>query len=219
MKQIRSILCWFLVLLLLAVGVFVWWQRDNLKALYLAKTRDAETILQEAETQRKERQKELEEYGVILKTPTQEEMDALINGESIAVDPPDTGTSPPSSESPPAKQNAASDIIERCVRELYDCETALMARLGSMKQALLDEWLALSANDRTNDKKFEIGRHGLDQCYDLEIEIDAQVKNILAKYRAELKKIQSDTSPMDTLWKHYCEEKASAKAYYLNKYL
>lgn len=215
MKRFGKILCWLLALLLLAAGAFAWWQRDNLKALYQAKTMDAEEILQNAEVQREARQKELKEYDVELKAPTQEDLDALIDGKE-----PETVTAPPpQKETPPAKENTAKAIIEQCVQELYDCEAALMSRLGAMKQAVIGEWAALPVQERTNDKKLEIGRRGLDTCYKLEVEIDAQVQGILKKYRTELEKIHADTAPMDTLWKHYCEEKASAKAYYLNKYL
>ena len=213
MKRIGKILCILLALLLIAAGAFAWWQRDNLKALYRAKTTDAETILAEATAQSEMRQKELEEYGVTLKTPTREEMDALLNGGSIK------NETVPTDEKPQVEQSAAKDIIERCIQELYDCETALMTRLGAMKQAAVDEWNALPEQEQTNDKKLEIGRRGLTACYALEAEIDAQVQGILARYRAELEGIKADTAPMDTLWKHYCEEKASAKAYYLNKYL
>ena len=240
MKRLGKIICLILVVLICAVGVFVWWQFDNLKALYRAKTMDADTILAEAQAQTEARQKELEPYGVKLKTPTREEMDALLNG--TAIEPPaeetpapaetlpsaetlspaetfsPTGTLPPA-EKPPAEPVSAQAIIERCIQELYDCETALMLRLGVMKQEALDEWHSLPKEARTKAKRTEIGYRGLDACYVLEVEIDAQVEGVLARYRAELESIHADTAPMETLWKHYCEEKASAKAYYMNKYL
>lgn len=217
MKRIKKILCGLLVLLLLGAGVLAWWQRDNLKALYQAKTTDAETILAEAAVKSEARQKELEEYGVTLKTPTREEMDTLLNGGQIESAAQDETT--PTDEALSEQKRAVKDIIERCIRELYDCETALMARLGKMKQAAIDEWNALPDGELTYEKQLEIGRRGLSECYKLEVEVDAQVQGILAKYRAELESIDADTAPMDTLWKHYCEEKASAKAYYFNKYL
>ena len=212
MKRTGKILCLLLALLMIVAGALAWWQWDNLKALYQAKTTDAETILAEAAEKAAQHQKELDKYGVTLKTPTREELDALLSGESVPNE-----TEP--EEETAGDENTAKDILERCIRELYDCETALMARLGTMKQAALDEWHALPEEERTNKKKMEIGYRGLDACYNLEVEIDAQVQGILATYRAELEGIDADTAPMDTLWKYYCEEKASAKAYYLNKYL
>ena len=235
MKRVGKILCGLLVLLLLAAIALAWWQRDNLKALYQAKTADAETILQESAAQLETHQKELEQYNVVIKTPTQEEKDELLSGGSVktpesgkadaekgnALQSSETDTAQEAvPEVPPAvEQPTAQSILDRCIQELYDCEIALMARLGTMKQAAIDEWEALPESQRTKTKKLEIGYRGLDACYKLEVEIDAQVQEILAKYRTELANINADTAPLDTLWKHYCEEKASTKAYYLNKYL
>ena len=50
-------------------------------------------------------------------------------------------------------------------------------------------------------------------------QFDARVQGILAKYRAELEQINAETTPLETLWEHYCEEKASTEAYYISKYL
>ena len=233
MKRGKKLLCLLLALLFLGVGALAWWQRDNLKALYQAKTTDAETILQESQAKIETHQKELEQYDVILKAPTQEEKDELLSGggaktpEAKAADATKVTDIPkevapeetPAEQQPLVEQPTAQSILDRCIQELYDCEVDLMARLGTMKQAALDEWRALPESQRTKTKKLEIGRRGLTACYELEVEIDAQVKGILAKYRAELESIQADTAPLDTLWKYYCEEKASTKAYYLNKYL
>lgn len=227
MKRIKKLLCLLLALLLLAAIVFAWWQRDNLKALYQAKTTDAETILQESQAQLETHQKELEQYNVILKAPTREEKDELLSGGSVKTPKPKETDIPkevapeetPAEQQPAVEQPTAQSILDRCVQELYDCEIDLMARLGTMKQAALDEWRALPESQRTKTKKLEIGRRGLTACYDLEVEIDAQVQGILEKHRAELESIDADTAPLDTLWKYYCEEKASTKAYYLNKYL
>ena len=215
MKRIGKILCLLLALLFLAVIALAWWQRDNLKALYQAKTEDAETILRKSQEQLETHQKELEQYNVILKAPTQAEKDKLLSGENVET----PEQKEPIPEEMPAEQPTVQSILDRCIQELYDCEIALMARLGTMKQEALDEWRALPESQRTKEKKLEIGYRGLDACYELEVEIDAQVQGILAKHRTELESIKADTAPLDTLWKYYCDEKESAKAYYLNKYL
>lgn len=216
MKRTGKILCLLLALLLLAAIALAWWQRDNLKALYQAKTEDAETILHESQVQIETRQKELEQYNVILKAPTQEEKDELLSGGSIKTP---EQKEPIPEIIPTVGQPTAQSVLERCVQELYDCEIDLMTRLGTMKQAAIDDWNALPVSQRTKTKKLEIGYRGLDACYKLEVEIDTQVQEILAKYRTELESIHADTVPLDTLWEYYCEEKASTKAYYLNKYL
>ena len=239
-KWIVSAAVLLLIIIVAAVGILAYWQWDNLKALYKAKTMDAEAILAEAAAQTEKRQKELEAYGVTLKVPTRVEMDALLDGAPLptgedaaseqppadpdtdAAEPDGGGTNPTQQPAMKPETEQAADpkeLIERCIQELYDCETALMARLGVMKQAAVDEWKSLPDSERTEENKMDIGYRGLDACYELEVEIDAQVLDILAGYRAEPEAVKADTAPMDTLWAHYCEEKTSAKAYYFNKYL
>jgi len=117
------------------------------------------------------------------------------------------------------KQKLANDLVNQCVAELYACEVDLMARLGEMKAAAVAEWVALPKEQRTQAKKMEIGMAGLYACYDLEVEIDAQVHEILERYRKPLEDLGADTGILDELWKFYCEKKASQKAYYMDKYL
>ena len=244
MKRIRRVIGAVFLLLLLTVGALAWWQRDNLRALYRAKTEDAETILRESEERRDTYQKELEQYDVVLRAPTQEEKDRLLNGESLSsakseepaepirsepTEPDTKDTSEPVPAEPgddPAepdgtKKNTAAEkaILERCIDELYDCEVEIMVRLGVMKQEALVEWNGGLGANATKSEMIEFGYRGLESCYDLEVEADAQVQGILARYRAELGAIGGDTAPLDTLWVYYCDEKASSKAYYLNKYL
>lgn len=212
-----------LLLIVLALGALACWQRNNLKALYMAKTMDADTILASAAAQTEKRQKELERYGVTLPAPTREEIDALLDGrilpEILLTDEARTNETDASADDPSAEQMTEKDILERCIQKLYECEAVLMVRLGAMKQAALDEWHALEEQERTKERKRKIILRGLDDCYELEVEIDAQVLGILDEHRAELKAIRADTAPIDILWKHYCDRKASEKAYYINQYL
>lgn len=41
----------------------------------------------------------------------------------------------------------------------------------------------------------------------------------MTTYRTQLEALGADTMILDSLWKYYCDEKASQKAYYLNKYI
>ena len=217
-----------LLLLVLTLGALAWWQRDNLRALYQAKTQDAETILRESEKRKETYQKELEQYDVVLRAPTQAEKDRLLNGESLPAAEPTEPDAEKTSEPAPvtvpaeeAKRDTAAEkaILERCIDELYDCEVEIMARLGVMKQEALAEWNGGLGANATKSEMIEFGYRKLDSCYDLEVEADAKVQDILARCRAELEAIGGDTTPLDTLWVYYCDEKASSKAYYLNKYL
>ena len=139
-----------------------------------------------------------------------------------SADDPQTGDSQQTGEAQQVEepqQTAAQALVEQCVTELYALEVDLMSQLGSLKQAALDEWRSLPAEERTTARKTAIGMNGLNQCYALESVADAQVQEVLDRYRAQLEDLDADTSCIDQLWQYYQEEKASMKAYYLDQYL
>ena len=156
------------------------------------------------------------------KEPSQEKPDVSAEGEKHpATEPPVQPEQPEKTDAekaPEEKEKLVESTVNQCVAELYSCEVDLMAMLGEMKQAAVAEWVALPEEERTPQKKMEIGFAGLEKCYDLEVEIDRQVTGILAEYRAQLEELEADTAVVDELWKYYCDKKASEKAYYLNKY-
>lgn len=117
------------------------------------------------------------------------------------------------------RKNQIETLVNQCVAELYACEVDLMAVLGEMKQAAKAEWYGLKPKERTREKKMEIGFAGLDKCYELEVQVDEQVTEILERYRGPLEELKADMTVLEELWRYYCDKKASQKAYYLEKYL
>ena len=241
----KIILCLLAAVLLTAAG-FAIWQRENLKALYTAARTDEAGLVEQLETQRQADQAALEEYGVTITPPTTQQTRDLLDGKTSAEDvkaalelprpeaqaavpaepePPAGSPAPepepePTAPAPaPAPQPTPEELTNACVAELYACEVDLMGILGGMKQAALDEWHSLPAEERTAARKRAIGMAGLDACYDLEAQVDAQVEAILESYRQPLLDAGGDTAVLEELWAYYCHEKASTKAYYFRKYL
>lgn len=245
----KVLLIVLLALLAVIVGILIW-QRDNIKALYIALTTDQETILKNMEQSKQELEDSLTDYDITVFAPTKEQNEALLNGTASAdeiktalgiddtddqdavssgVEPtekPDQSPAPSESLKPGGQSQTDSDstqkqanaLVEKCVAELYACQVDLMAELGSMKQRALDEWNSLDAEEQTTQRLQQIGLDGLMKCYDLEVVTDQEVKAILATYRTKLEAIGADTAVLDSLWKYYSDEKASQKAYYIQKY-
>ena len=138
---------------------------------------------------------------------------------------PEPAPTPPEEPKPPElteeqqRKQRLDELVNQCVAELYACEVDLMAQLGEMKQAAIDEWVALKPEERTTAKKQEIGFAGLEECYKLEVVIDDKVEAILDRYRPEVLELAGDDSVLTDLWRYYCDKKADQKAYYLDKYL
>lgn len=219
MKRKTKILFTVLAVAAVLLTALLWWQRNNLKALYLYLTLDEETVTQQMEDTRREHQQALErDYAVIIRPPDRQQSDDLLDGK---VTPEEVKAQLGIANAPvpqPAKKTA-EELLNECVAELYACKVDLMGTLGSMKQALLDQWIALPAQQRTIPKRTEMGMAALEECYDLEVVVDDQVDAILDKYRPLLKEAGGDPAALDELWVYYCEEKATEKAYYMNKYL
>lgn len=216
MRKRRGWIILLIVLILLVALAF--WQFDNLKALWLYVTMDDEAISQQMEGVRDQHHQSLEQqHAITVKPPSLEQSEDLLDGKVTPEEVKQSlGIAP--SQTQPAKKTA-EELVNECVAELYALKVDVMAELGTMKQELLDEWKALPGPQRTKEKKLELGYDALEDCYDFCVEVDRDVKAILDKYRPLLKDLGADTAVLDTLWEYYCEEKASEKAYYLNKYL
>jgi uncharacterized protein YxeA len=221
MKLWKKILLIVLAVVVIAVAAGVIWQWKNVKALHAAVTGDSETLAQAMQTTTEEHQKQMESSGVVVSAPSQEQNEALINGTVSADEVKESlnlsAAAPEADES--GEEVTAQTLLNQCVAELYAYQIDLEEQLGQMKQAAIDQWNALPSEQRTNAKKQEIGMNGIHQCYTMEAETDAAVKELLADYRTRLEQIGGDTSQLDQLWTYYCEEKDALKAFYLNKYL
>lgn len=233
MKRWKKIVLIVLAVLVVVLGALVFWQWKNLKAVHAALTTDREALAQSVQDTADEHREELENGGITVNRPSSQQTEDLLDGKVTAEEVKTALgilTLPSSDEEPgqPGETSGngsatdkptAETLLNQCVAELYSCQIDLMAKLGEMKQAALEEWKALPAAERTTLKKQEIGMAGLRQCYNLESETDSDVKEILARYRTQLEEIGADTSTLDKLWTYYCEEKEAQKAFYLNKYL
>ena len=157
-----------------------------------------------------------------------EKTPAASGGAAASADPAETAedhapaeqSAPDNSVQPAVDTDALADgIYHRCVAELYALQVDVMAELGRMKKAALDEWGALPEEKRTSIRKQQIGMAGLRKCYAYEVTVDAEVHKILDRGRADLTAIGADDDRMDMLWTYYVREKEAQKTYYLQKYL
>lgn len=235
MKRWKKVVLVVLAVLVVGIGGLAVWQWKNLKAVHSALTTDKDTLAQNVQDKADEHREALESSGITVTPPSVQQNEDLLDGKvsadevkealgivtlPVQAGQQDSTPAPEQSDSPDAPAGvSAEELLNQCVAELYACQVELMARLGQMKQAAIDQWTALPPEERTALKKQEIGMAGLQQCYALEVETDAAVKDILARCRTELEKLGADTGTLDLLWTYYCEEKEAQKAFYLNKYL
>ena len=235
MKRWKKILLGTLLVLALALGGLCLWQWDNIRAVYDFLTLDSGQIAQNLESKREEHhQAILDALGDLpMSAPTTEQSDAILSGQMTPEEVKDalgiTGQlenqkepveeAPEGTEGPAPPAYTWEELVAGCVAELYACKVDTMAVLADMKREALAEWNAIPAEERTSTRMKEFGLSGLEQCYDLEVEVDRQVKDILSRCRDKLAQIGADDAILDDLWGYYEDEKVAEKTYYLDKYL
>ena len=242
MKRWKKIVLGALVILAIGIGGICVWQRNNLHALLIFATQDSQEIADTAARKRQEHQAAIEEkVPVVVRPPSTQQSDALLDRQVTADEIKEelgiTGlldrekqrqeqgqeSLQAGEEKPPGQADQPEvreeELVNLCLAELYACKIDLMEVLAGLKQEAVDEWNSLPAAERTEDRKMEIGFAGLEKCYELETEVDDQVREILNRYKEQLSAIGGDTSVTGTLWGYYEEEKAAEKAYYMDKYL
>ncbi len=218
-KKILWVLLSVLLVLVLIVAGLALWQRNNLQALYLYATTNEEQMAQLLEEKQHAHEENLrQQIELTVTAPSREQTDALISGGATAEEIKEN-LGLPQIETSEERAPTRDELINACMAELYACEVDLMAYLGTMYDEMLVQWKALPPQERTQAKKVELGTAALNRCYELEVEVDAQVQGILDKYKPRLEEIGSDTKIMDDLWIYYCDKKAAEKAYWMNKHM
>lgn len=215
----KKILLWLLILLLIAMAALAFWQRQNIRAVYTFVTQDSETIAGNLEQKRSEHQSKLEEkVPLTVLPPSTEQSNAILSGaatsESVKEE---LGIANQLAKL--GNEETAEELINSCVAELYACKVDIMAELALLKQEAVDQWNALPEEKRTDNALREIGLRGLEQCYDLEVTVDAQVEEILSCYKIKLVEMGADTAILADLWSYYEDEKVAEKTYYMDRYL
>ena len=219
MKRWKKILLGILVALVLLIGGLCVWQWNNIQAVYTFLTSDSAEITKNLEQKREEHHQAIQEkIELSIVPPRTEHSDAILSGQAT---PEEIKEELGITEQLKKAGNAqtAEELINSCVAELYACKIDTLEILAKLKQEAVDEWIALPEEKRTKTAKQEIGLAGLEKCYDLEVEVDAQVEDILVRYRTRLKEIGAGTAILKDLRDYYEDEKAAEKAYYMDKYL
>lgn len=219
MKLRKKILLGLLVLLAITMAALAIWQRQNIRAVYTFMTEDSETIADDLDQKRSEHQSKIEETAPLtVVPPSTEQSNAILSGattpESVKAE---LGITEQLAKL--GNEATAEDLINSCVAELYACKVDIMAELARLKQAAVDQWNAMPKETRTDNARRELGLEILKKCYDLEITVDAQVEEILSRYKVKLTEIGADTAILGELWDYYEDEKVDEKSYYMDRYL
>lgn len=215
MSKGKRILCIFLILALVIGGV-CFWQRNNLRALYLSTQMSQEELSSRMEEQKARTEAASREAGVDIRGLTEEEQSAL-RDELISRDEliRDIAESNKTQTEASTEEASLRDQLTELFAELYVMQAEYTVWLENANQAAIDDFNALPEEERSEGKKFSIGMEYLQKAKEKEAECDAKMDEMERKIRDILTQLGESTAVVDEIHATYLEEKATKKAYYL----
>lgn len=216
MSKGKRILCIFLILALVIGGV-CFWQRNNLRALYLSTQMSQEELSSRMEEQKARTEAASKEAGVDIRGLTEEEQsalrDELISRDELIRDIAESNKT--QAEASTEEEASLRDQLTELFAELYVMQAEYTVWLENANQAAIDDFNALPEKERSEGKKFSIGMEYLQKAKEKEAECDAKMDEMERKIRDILTQLGESTAVVDEIHATYLEEKATKKAYYL----
>lgn len=216
MSKGKRILCIFLILALVIGGV-CFWQRNNLRALYLSTQMSQEELSSRMEEQKARTEAASKEAGVDIRGLTEEEQsalrDELISRDELIRDIAESNKT--QAEASTEEEASLRDQLTELFAELYVMQAEYTVWLENANQAAIDDFNALPEEERSEGKKFSIGMEYLQKAKEKEAECDAKMDEMERKIRDILTQLGESTAVVDEIHATYLEEKATKKAYYL----
>lgn len=216
MSKGKRILCIFLILALVIGGV-CFWQRNNLRALYLSVRMSQEELSSRMEEQKARTEAASREAGVDIRGLTEEEQsalrDELISRDELIRDIAESNKT--QTEASTEEEASLRDQLTELFAELYVMQAEYTVWLENANQAAIDDFNALPEEERSEGKKFSIGMEYLQKAKEKEAECDAKMDEMERKIRDILTQLGESTAVVDEIHATYLEEKATKKAYYL----
>ncbi len=218
--------------LIVAVGI-AWFgiaQRNNLKALYLAITSNAESLEQKQAEQDKKQEDILQQYG-LSKPSASQGQEETGGAQTVPTDSPEpqetpnpggSATTPPfQTPAPTVKPSQPTNSSEEdrlqmelqgCIDRLYQVESRYREFLNEAVESTKREFWSLPKDQQVKEKKLEIVQSKVDVLIAQEKQCDAEVEAILAEIQTILKEQGKSTALVSEIRAYYEDSKANWKA-------
>lgn len=245
MKKVLKIIGAIFGLLLVAVLIVAFWQKDNISAFITAMRYTPEQLKEQISENDKALKKELE--GLLgtksIRDYTEEEKALIESGEAsekeilAKIIAEQGGWITPASVSgdgqigaghngsptptpPPADGTKSADsIISGYVAKLYAMESRYLGSIDGVLDRAYAEYVRTAKHDQDTAAMTAVGAKYITEIYSLESSCDAEVNTLLDSLKAELTAIGADTSIIGTIRSAYNNEKQLKRSYYMSKYM
>lgn len=208
----------FLLVVLIAVVVFAFSQRDKLALLQYIGS-DDESIRQKSEETAQQTQKIKEEYNIPDVVLSEEEQNSLANGtitpEEAAQNILKSSDEKQTDSTTPASSDSESDNkekIQNLLAQLYVLQASYSSKIEALVGECKTEYHNLDSSQQTIANKIKIVSAKLSTISSMEKECDNQVASILKQIR------KIDSNLADQVQAQYESEKTIEKASLLDRY-
>lgn len=232
MKKPLKITLIVLALLLVLVSAAAVWQRENIKALYIAykysSPDEISTLIEENDKivtdalkeynagemrELDEAQKKSLEEGILSE---KEAIDIILGRKSGGNMPSNSGI--PSFENKKNKTEVDEKIAEQ-IAKMYVLKAQYTSALEGLRTSIISEYNALPKNERTKASKEALGKKAIGMAANLESSCDANVNAVISELKSILSSAGRDMSLVSSVQTAYNNEKQLKKAYYINMYV
>lgn len=245
MKKISKVLLIILTVIVVAAGVVLYIQYDNISALINGMNASSEELASKMDDNREKLKEEVEKYtsSEIIDISAEDE-EKLLNGEiSIedvaekyhlpleylkddskdAQDNSSDTTNEPANTITETSDNKGNEkaidaAISDGVSKMYALKAKYVNKLGELEREVIKEYSNLPKEKQTEDKKFSLVMDNIAYIAELEKKCDNEVANVLSTLESELIRLNGDTEIIQILEDAYQQEKEVKKAYYLSLY-
>lgn len=214
---------------LIAIIGIIWLyaaQKNNIKALYLAMTSDADTLEQKQVEEEKKQENILQQYG--LEKPESSQDQQLGETDDNVANPPqesipssggsetsqvtDQGSNQGSDQGSDQDADSLQAELQGYINQLYQVEANYRQVLDGVVQSAKSEFWALPKDQQVRENKMQIVKSKMNDLIAQENACDAQVETILSNIEDVLKRQGKSNDLVNSIRSYYEESKATWKA-------
>lgn len=209
-------------------------QKNNLKALYLAMTSDADILEQKRVEEEKKQEDILQQYGLAKPDSTQDQQSDETDGNEANSPEQSLPSSGGSETSQTAGQTESQESdqdtnqaagqesdqgtdplqaeLQGYINQLYQVEARYQQSLDEMVESTKKEFWSLPKDQQVNEKKMAIVKSKMNDLIAQEKACDAEVETILSNIEDVLKRQGKSNDLVNSIRSYYEESKATWKA-------
>jgi len=238
MKNIKKVLLWSFLIIVLVISLLLFWQRDNISALINGIKYSSDDLASQLDIKREDLKEQVSKYtNIPISDISAEDEEKLFTGK-ITIEEISEKYKFPLDEIDETKENeetnanndletnptnadnskAIDKAVSTGVSKMYALKAKYVSLLGELERSVVSEYSKLPKEEQNASNKKKIVAKNLNYIAEMEHKCDSEVADSLLKLEEKLKELKGDTEIVKILREAYENEKKIKKSYYLSIY-